>query len=373
MKGSWLLLIFCLFGPMLLAQQHPLANWRKKQIALKADTLLLDSLPIIPQSLVLTDPANGKKIPNYFFKINYNQLIVQDSLSPADQATLKGFFDKKALLEIQYRVFPYDLQQPVRHLDTLLIAKDYEGDYIGFDYTPNKNSNNAPNLFSNRGLQYSGSFARGLSFGNSQNLVLNSRFNLQLSGKLGEDTEILAALTDENIPLQAEGNTQQLQEFDKIFIQIKRKSARLVAGDYDLINRDAYFMKYFKRLQGATFSTERAVFKKGLLETKGSFAISSGQFARNTIPPQEGNQGPYKLQGNGGEQFIIVLAGTERVYLDGQLMRRGIEEDYIIDYNRGELSFTNKRLIIQKYPNHCRVRIYGSNLSALDLRHRHPL
>lgn len=298
---------------------------------------IVDSLTIVPESVRLYF-VSADSIPledtiaSRFYTIYNNSVVFEKNIVQSE----------KPLALINYRVLPFNLGATYSHLDTTLAEIDESGLIIGYQYNPYEQN---PNALDFGGLDYNGSFSRGISFGNSQNLVLNSSFNLQMAGEIGDGIEVLAAITDENIPLQPEGNTQQLQEFDKIFIQLRKNNNQLIAGDYELTRPSGYFMNYYKKLQGATFSNQTSLFSEGTLKTKGSVAIARGKFARNNIMALEGNQGPYKLRGAEGERFIIALAGTEKVFIDGQQMTRGLEEDYIIDYNRAEVRFTNKRLI----------------------------
>ncbi len=334
-KSIWALigLVFCCvtngFAQKDTTFNAPSSLRTKTILKLKSDTLQLDSLTILPQTLKIVDSKTRQSIPDSLFQVQSNQIVWKQKPTQS--------------IMIQYRVLPYNLSKSNARKDTAWIGIEQIGGNIPskFKYNPFEENNG----LNRQNLNYTGAFARGISFGNNQDLVLNSSFNLQMAGTLGNDVEIVAAISDNNIPLQPEGNTQQLNEFDRIFIQLRKGKTALTAGDYELRRPEGYFLNYYKKLQGLTFETQTNLFKKGTLSTTASAAISRGKFGRNTLPIQEGNQGPYKLRGNEGELFIIVLAGTEKVFIDGRLVQRGQDADYIINYNRGEITFTPNRLI----------------------------
>ncbi|MCA9743285.1 hypothetical protein KC734_17220 [candidate division KSB1 bacterium] len=189
-------------------------------------------------------------------------------------------------------------------------------------------------------LQKSGSLTRGVSIGTSQGLKVESGLRLQIAGKIAEDVEVVAALSDQNIPIQPEGNTQTLQEIDNVFIQLNAKKFNATLGDFQLAFSGTEFARYQRKLQGARATTTQG---KAQLTLFG--AVSRGKYNSMEIAGIEGKQGPYQLTGDRGQIDIIVLAGTERVWVDGEEMLRGENNDYVIEYGNGQLTFTRKRLI----------------------------
>ena len=171
------------------------------------------------------------------------------------------------------------------------------------------------------------------------------------------------------MPVQADGYTQQLQEFDKVYIELENKDFGLLrAGDYSIGSQDNRFLRFEKRISGAgIFSDINA--GSGTIPLQIQGGIARGKFARNRFQGTEGNQGPYKLNGNSGEPYIVIISGSERVYIDGVLMKRGEQYDYIIDYNAGEITFTalqpitkERRIVVEfQYTeqNYLRSVIFG--------------
>lgn len=189
-------------------------------------------------------------------------------------------------------------------------------------------------------LSKSGSITRGVTVGSNRGLKVNSSLNINVSGKVADNVEVVAALTDQSTPIQPEGTTQNLQEIDKVFVQIKAPHFAATMGDYTLDFSGSQFAQYSRKLQGAMGSARFSDFSAAV-----SGALSRGKYISQAFAGVEGNQGPYQLKGDRGQIDMIVLAGTERVYLDGELLVRGETNDYIIDYAASQVTFTRRRLI----------------------------
>ncbi|MCX7696534.1 MAG: hypothetical protein N2Z72_02435 [Bacteroidales bacterium] len=320
--------------------QHP--NW--KVITLYRpypDSLKLDTATIPEDKWFAMSGTTVLNKENFKFNVNTGFLYFD--------TTILNRFDSISILWSPIHV---NLSKIYYHKDTSIITKTSKLLLIPY----NEINYKKPNFFETGSIEKSGNFTRGISIGNRQDPGFNSSLNLSLRGKITEDLEISAHLTDQKLPIQPQGTTQQIQDIDNIFIQLKYRKFLLDAGDIELSSDKHYFLKYRRKVEGIKFQDKvRSIFTKNdsLFYHCGT-SFSRGQYARISINPIEGNQGPYRLYGKNNEMYIIILAGTERVYLDGELLQRGQENDYVINYNTAEITFThriqirsNSRIIVE--------------------------
>jgi len=203
---------------------------RKKKIA-TSGVVQFDSLSIVPQSF----SASGIDTSFYFLDYVNASLYWKKKLSVDS-------------INITYRVFPFKLNAVAQRFSFDSIRNNF----VAMPSAVQSTSANENALFNFGKLNYGGSFGRSLSFGNSQDAVFNSQFNLQLNGFIGDSIEMAAAITDNNIPIQPDGTTQDLNEFDRVLLQFRKKTWEINLGDIDLRQDQSYFPNFYKRLQGVS-------------------------------------------------------------------------------------------------------------------------
>ena len=189
-------------------------------------------------------------------------------------------------------------------------------------------------------LNYEGSFLRGIRIGNQSGVDLESGLRLKVDGKIGNDIEVAAFLTDQVSPLQPEGNTQNLEEIDRIYVQVTSPDFRVTMGNFYLDYGEMPLLNYTRRIEGA-----EAGWLKGPVKALGAVAVSRGRFNSVNLTGMDGVQGPYHLPDETGAAGILVIAGTEQIWLDGIPLTRGLQQDYVIDYSTGEITFSNRHVI----------------------------
>lgn len=316
------------FGPLLffflcltMSAQTKFSNAKSKELMLQTDSIYISDVSISPVNFKLI--SNGTTIPSSDYEINFETaLLVIDSKRYSD-------------IKVEYTAYPDFLTETYAPMSQQVIVPSSNNSEYLYRYAPEKDEGKAPF----EGLYTQGSLARGITVGNNQDAVTNSSLDLQISGKLSKDVTIKASISDSNIPIQKNGYSQQIEEFDRIFIELFTNQWSLKAGDINLNNNETNFLKFDKKVAGLSVDvTPSKVDSENHFKASG--ALVRGRFTRHLFTGIDGNQGPYKLLGPNGETYIVILSGSETIYVNGRPLKRGDQNDYTIDYNTAEITFT---------------------------------
>jgi len=219
LKRRIIILICLFFGLSSFAQD--LSGLRSRIIHLSGDSIKLDSLMILPGSVFLFDQLNTR-IPDSLYEVLpvEGTLMIHPSLLDAR-------------VKVKYRVLAPAPFQPYYHKDPSNLREKVQGRPADpFRITAEDLPQGGYYTYAE--LNKRGSLSRGITFGNNQDVVVNSNLNLQLTGKISDNLNILAAISDNNIPIQPEGYSQQISEFDRVYISVFNEQLGLVAGDFEL-------------------------------------------------------------------------------------------------------------------------------------------
>ena len=200
----------------------------------------------------------------------------------------------------------------------------------GFNLSKPKNESN---------IYSSGNIFRSISFSPLGGSDFTGGLQMQVNGSLANNINVSGILSDQNLTIQPEGTTSDLENFDKIFINITHPNFLLDAGDIEYIYNDKY-NNINRKLVGLKNN-----FNYKNWSGTSVYANSKGISHFIEIKGRDGDQGPYELIGKDGKRDIVILAGTEKIWFNGKRLKRGENYDYTIDYSLAEIHFTPRIIV----------------------------
>ncbi len=167
-------------------------------------------------------------------------------------------------------------------------------------------------------VETSGYISQTLTNGNTKNLSQNTQTDLKISTTVYDDVKISAAIQDFNMPVDDEGTTSQVSELSAAVITLQKDSTQISVGDLLIKQTDSQLFNFQKKIKGFDFSTVNNINQHDTLSIKTDFAITKGKYRRQEFVGTDNSQGPYYLYDDKGNT-VIVLIGTETVYLNGKI------------------------------------------------------
>lgn len=189
-------------------------------------------------------------------------------------------------------------------------------------------------------VRFGGSKTFTIAAGTGRDLSLEQSLNVSAIGRLSPGLEISALLSDKNLPLSTAGSTEEASQLDQMYIQARADRWSATLGDLDLTYPSMSLLQFNRQLEGV-----HAAGRLNGAEAGVTYSISKGKPGTVRFPGQDGKQGPYILTAEDGSADYRVLANSQKVWLDGELLRPGAAADYTVDYDRAQLTFTPRRPI----------------------------
>ncbi|MCK4774503.1 MAG: hypothetical protein KAT30_06945, partial [Candidatus Krumholzibacteria bacterium] len=267
----------------------------------RGERLNLKSGFIVPGSEQVYSGANRLSADQY--EINYRLGVLRVYLPlPAD-----------ATIVVRYKRAPFVLE-PVYSLREVEISEPATADTVVVSTPP---GDRKPQ-FGASNLIFGGTKSISFTVGNNRGTSLDQSLQASIEGQLTPTIKVKALLSDNNLPVQPEGNTEELEYLDQVFVEIEDSNARTTLGDFGFENTVSTFSPFTRQLKGIS---AQAWIDRGKVTLAG--AESKGEFKTLQFRGTTGLQGPYELLSASRNTGEVIIAGTERVYLDGRRLDRG--------------------------------------------------
>ncbi|MBK7091611.1 MAG: hypothetical protein IPH59_07815 [bacterium] len=169
--------------------------------------------------------------------------------------------------------------------------------------------------------------------------TLAQGLTMTVTGDLGHDVSVRGSFSDRGLR-DNRLVTRRFSELENIYLEVESPKFRSVFGNFQQQQTQFSLIAYQRSVQGLqlayTLPTSRTEF---------AVAVPLGNYGEHEFVTRDGNYGPYRLPGRNGEQGIAVVENSDVLWLNGEKLQRGRDQDYYLDYLQGELYFTGRRVI----------------------------
>ena len=314
---------------------------KAERFELKAETqeFTVKYPPILPNSEQITEVGGKVLVRGVDYQIDFylGKITLEERHSTTEPST-----DRPYRLELTYRTLPFAIKQVYKR-DLYGTAGGSQQDSSQSTTDSSRQQTDFPadsrQPTTESQLEVSGSQTFGISVGSNRGVTQNQELRVNVEGKVSENISVLALLSDQDLPIQPEGTTENIQDIDQKLIRITHPNMTGTLGDFEGSLGPSEFIFFPRALEGVQVEGDFKSVDFHLIPS----AIPKGQSTSLVLQGEEGRS-EYRLTVDG--QYVIVKAGSEIVWLNGERMRRGENNDYIIrEYGDPIVEFNSKHLI----------------------------
>lgn len=169
---------------------------------------------------------------------------------------------------------------------------------------------------------------------------LNQSLELSVDGNVDERWDIEGFIYDNSSQYNYNSINIPVSEIDNMRLSVRDSSTMIVLGNTAFDGFDSRFTGRTREILGILGSTNNPGF-----EISGAVAGQKGRVKTTEFYCREGVQGPYPLVDEIVLSEYIITPGSEQIYLNGNLLKTGEDNDYTFNYQTGELTFTQNNIV----------------------------
>ncbi|MDY6787975.1 MAG: hypothetical protein SVK54_07610, partial [candidate division WOR-3 bacterium] len=169
---------------------------------------------------------------------------------------------------------------------------------------------------------------------------LNQSLELSIDGNVDKRWDIEGFIYDNSSQYNYNSINIPVSEIDNMRLSVKDSSTMIVLGNTAFEGFDSRFTARTREMLGILGSTNSPGF-----EISAAAAGQKGRLKTTEFYCNDGVQGPYTLVDEIVLSEYIITPGSEQIYLNGNLLKIGEDNDYTFNYQTGELTFTQNNIV----------------------------